>query len=254
MRPFVLTETNLKSVRENPPEVAVLPWGSTEPHNLHLPYGTDAITVTKVGEMACELAWQRGAKVCLLPTIPYGVNSNLFGFPMTINMNPSTQLKVLQDIVESLRHAGVNRLLILNGHGGNDFNPLQRELYDCGVFIAVCNWWMVGSDLAGEIFESTGDHADEMETSVALHLFPEFVAPLSQADDGRTRTTRFEAINRGWVKITRPWHKFTVNSGAGNPAKASAQKGKRYIDAVVARIADFLVELAKAELDEDFPY
>lgn len=254
MRPYVLVETNLQSVRQNPPQAAILPWGATEPHNLHLPYGTDTLTTTQVAERVCQGAWQQGARVYLLPTVPFGVNTNLLAFPLVINMNPSTQLAVLKDVVASLKAAGVKKMLILNGHGGNDFNPLQRELFDCGVFIATCNWWQVCQDQARRIFENIGDHADEMESSVGLHLFPNLMAPLSQADEGKTRVSRFNALEEGWVKITRPWDKLTTNSGVGNPHKATAEKGRQYLDAVVAKLTPFVVEFARAEVDAMFPY
>lgn len=254
MRPYVLQETNLKVVRENPPQVVVLPWGATEPHNLHLPYGTDTFTVTRIGEMACQKAWQKGARVYLLPSMPFGVNTNTLAFPMVINVNPTTQLAILRDVIGSLNAAGVKKFLLLNGHGGNDFNPIQRELFSSGVFFAVCNWYQTCDDVLRKIFDQVGDHADEMESSVGLHLFPDMMAPLSQADDGRTRTTRFDAINQGWVKITRPWDKLTMNTGVGNPHKATAEKGRKFIDLAVERIATFLTELAQTEMDALFPY
>ena len=82
-RPYVLAEANQKQIAERKIEVAVLPWGATEHHNMHLPYGNDAITVTKIGELICQKAYEAGAGVCLLPTIPFGCNSNLLAFPMT---------------------------------------------------------------------------------------------------------------------------------------------------------------------------
>lgn len=254
MRPYVLQETNLKAVRENPPQVVVLPWGATEPHNLHMPYGTDTLTVTCICEQACQQAWQKGARAYLLPSMPFGVNTNTLAFPLVINMNPSTQLAVMRDVVESLKAAGVKKLLLINGHGGNDFNPIQRELFASGVFIAVCNWYQVCDDVLRKVFEQPGDHADEMETSVGLHLFPNLMAPLSQADAGKTRTTRFEAINQGWVKITRPWNKLTTNTGVGNPQKATAEKGRKFLEMAAERIGTFLAELAQAEMDALFPY
>jgi creatinine amidohydrolase len=254
MRPYLLAETNLKSVRENPPQAVILPWGATECHNMHLPYATDALTVTAIGERVCQMAWQEGARAYLLPTMAFGVNTNTQAFPLVINMNPTTQLAVLKDVIASLKATGVRKLLILNGHGGNEFGALQRELFSSGVFVASCNWYTVCSDMARSLFDEPGDHADEMETSVGLHLFPNLVAPLSQADEGRTRTVRFKAIAEGWVKITRPWDKLTTNSGVGNPAKATAEKGRRYIEAAVAKLASFVVEFAKAEMDPLFPF
>ena len=70
LRPWKLAEINYGYVKDHPYEVAVLPLGATEPHNLHLPYGTDVFEADIVGEKICEEAHRRGAKVALLPTIP----------------------------------------------------------------------------------------------------------------------------------------------------------------------------------------
>ena len=254
MRPYVLAETQYQSVKDTSYEVAVLPIGATEPHSLHLPYANDTITVTRVGELACERAWQGGARVCLLPAIPFGVNTNQLAFPMVINMNPTTQLTVIRDVVDSLASYGVRKLVLLNGHGGNELGWVLRELYGGEVFLSLINWWTVPADQAGRIFSQTGDHADEMETSVAMHLHPALTAPPETADEGKTRASRFEAINRGWVKITRPWHLLTTHSGVGDPRAATAEKGKQYVEIAVERISQYLVELAAARIDKTFPY
>ena len=90
MRPWKLAEVNYGIVKEQSYEVAVLPLGATEPHNLHLPYGTDIFEADLVGEKICEAAWNRGAKVVLLPTIPYGTQTNQMQFPLAMNLNPAT--------------------------------------------------------------------------------------------------------------------------------------------------------------------
>jgi creatinine amidohydrolase len=74
------------------------------------------------------------------------------------------------------------------------------------------------------------------------------------ADDGAAAPTRFEAINRGWVSITRPWHLVSKNTGLGDPKAATAEKGQQLMDLLVERLAQFLVELAAAKKDESFPY
>ena len=74
------------------------------------------------------------------------------------------------------------------------------------------------------------------------------------ADEGRKTPTRFEAVERGWVSITRPWHLLTTNAGAGNPHAATAEKGRRLLELLVERLAQFLVELSNAPLDERFPF
>src|SRR5437763_802225 len=104
-----------------------------------------------------------------------------------------------------------------------------------------------------QLFEDAGDHAGEMETSMALAHFADLVR-MDQADEGRLAPTRFEAVNRGWVEITRPWHLLTTNSGAGDPRPATAAKGEALTEIVVERLAAFLVELSAAPIDERFPY
>ena len=259
-RPWILSEINYGFVKQCAYQVAVLPTGATEPHNLHLPYGTDLFEAEAIASRACEAAWKRDAKVVMLPPIPFGTETNQAAFPLSINLNPSTLAKMIADITESLTGCGIRKLLILNSHGGNDFKPVLREMHgktDCNLFL--CDWFRdLSSDVQRDIFDDPGDHAGEMETALALAFFPEFVAMTEDgklnADAGDTKSTRFEAVNRGWVSITRPWHLLTTNTGVGNPHPATAEKGQRLMDVLVDRLSDFLVELSTAELDDQFPF
>ncbi len=111
----------------------------------------------------------------------------------------------------------------------------------------------MAADVYPQIFDRPGEHADEVETSLGLAFFPDLVRP-ELADDGAARPTRLEAINRGWVSITRPWHLVSKNTGLGDPAAATADKGRRLMDVLVERLAGFLAELAAAPMNETFPY
>lgn len=260
-RPWLLSEINYGYVKEHPYQVAVLPMGATEPHNLHLPYGTDAYEADGIGSRACELAWQHGAKVVMLPTMPYGTETNMMEFPLAMNVNPSTLTRMISDIVDSLAKHKVLKLVILNSHGGNDFKPVLRELTDkTPVKLFLCEWYRgMSADFSKQIFASPDDHAGEAETSLIQFLKPHLVAtdPTTgklTADAGSVAKTRFEAINQGWVSITRPWHLLTTNSGSGNPHAASAEKGQQFLEAVAERFASFLVELSASPLDEKFPF
>lgn len=259
MRPWILSEVNYGYIKENPYQVAVLPLGATEPHNLHLPYGTDVFEGTAVGEQICEAAHQRGAKVVLLPTVPFGTETNLRRFPLAINVQPTTLFRFVRDIVESLAQSGVKKIVLLNSHGGNEMKALLRELYgfvDAHVFL--CNWYQVCADQYDSIFEHRDDHAGEMETSFILATHPHLVARTPDgalaADDGTLAKTRFDAINRGWVGLTRPWHLLTTNSGAGYPHRASAEKAQKLMQVLVERLSTFLVELSNSPLDDRFPF
>lgn len=259
MRPWVLAETNYANTKHNHYEVAVLPLGATEPHNLHLPYGTDTLEGDVIGGHLCEAAHRSGARVILLPTIPYGTETNMRELPLALNLNPSTLNQMVTDLIESLVGSGIRKILLLNSHGGNDLKPLLRELAgktEAHVFL--CNWYRALTDEYARIFERPEDHAGEMETSIALAYFPHLVARNEDgslaADDGATNRSRFQAVNEGWVSITRPWHLLTSNSGSGNPHAATPEKGRRMMDVLIDRVATFLVELSEAEIDERFPF
>lgn len=256
MNEYVLAEQTHAFIRSQPWEVGVLPFGATEPHNLHMPYGTDNYEVELVGRRACEKAYRAGARVLLLPTIPFGVNTNHLKVPgaLTCSVTPSTLMRLLADLVDAFERQGLQKLVLLNGHGGNELKPLTRELHHRSkVFLCVCDWYRMATDLYPTIFEKPGEHADEVETSLGLAYFPELLH-LEQADEGASRPSRFEAINRGWVSITRPWHLVTTNTGLGDPRHATADKGCRLMDAVVDRLARFLIDLSASPIDESFPY
>jgi creatinine amidohydrolase len=242
MRPYILAETNWREVQQTAYEVAVLPWGATEAHNLHLPYATDVYEAAAIAEEAARLAWQAGARVIALPALPFGVNTGQLDIPLTINMNPTTQLAVLRDVVESLELQGIPRLVILNGHGGNDFKFILRELQGASeVFVAVLNWWTCVD--TKPFFDEPGDHGGELETSVMMFLQPGLVL-LENAGDGRTHGFTVGALREGWAWAPREWRRATVDTGVGDPRSATREKGERYFRAVTEKIAGFLKELA----------
>lgn len=256
MRPFVLAEQTHAAVRDVAWQAAVLPFGATEPHNLHMPYGTDTIQVEELGRRACAVAWEQGARVALLPAVPFGVNTNHLKIPggLACSLTPTTLLAIISDLVEALSLQGIKKLVLLNGHGGNELKPLTRQLFHrTDVFLCVCDWYRMAADLYPAIFEQPGEHADEVETSLGLAYFPDLMR-VELADDGAARPSRFEAINKGWVSITRPWHLVSANTGLGDPRPATAAKGEQLMGQLAARLGGFLAELAKAEKDERFPY
>ena len=248
-RPWILAESTWKTVDATPYDVAILPWGATEAHNYHLPYATDTIQCDHVAARAAERAWASGARVVVLPTVPFGVQTTQIDIKLTLNMNPSTQAAVLRDIVSSLEHQKIRKLLVLNGHGGNDFRQMIRELQlQTTVFLATINWWSCVDVRA--FFEETGDHAGEAETSAMLHLAPELVLPLAEAGSGHARRPKLVGLREGWAWSPRQWTRVTSDTGIGNPAKATAEKGEAYVTAAVEKIAKFLVELAEVRVED----
>lgn len=248
-RPYVLAETNWKSVKETYYTVAILPWGATEAHNYHLPYATDNIQAEQIAIKSAKLAWNNHAKIVVLPTIPFGVNTGQMDISLCMNLNPSTQYAILKDIVNDLAKHNIHKLVIINGHGGNNFKQIIRELSleFPEVFVCALNWWNCVNTT--RYFEEPGDHAGELETSVMMHLTPNLVLPLNDAGNGLEKTFKITGLKEGWVSAQRKWTSISNDTGVGNPKKASKEKGEIFIKAVSEKIGDFFTELHHANLE-----
>lgn len=250
-RPWILAEQPLSAVKAANYQLAVLPWGATEAHNLHLPYGTDTYESEAIAAESARRAWARGTRVSVLPAVPFGVNTTQLDIPFTLNVNPTTQLALLGDLVAALEGQGVRKLVILNGHGGNDFKWMIRELQPrTRVFLCTLDWWKAVD--ARPFFDVPGDHAGELETSVMQSIMPRLVRPLDEAGEGHARTWRVAALREGWAWAPRQWTKVTGDTGVGDPRAATAERGARFVDAVCERIAGFLVELAAMDVNDPY--
>ena len=252
--PYILQNTQWKNVKDKDWEVAVLPWGATEPHNYHLPYGTDTFETEYIAAKSARIAWEQGAKIMVLPTIPFGVNTGQMDLPFCINMNPGTQFEVLKDVIKSLVIQGIKKLFILNGHGGNEFRHMIRELkvIQPEIFISTLDWYKTLDNL--KYFDEPGDHAGEMETSIMLHIQPDICLPIKEAGNGKSAGFSLKGIKEGWVWAPREWKKISKDTGIGNPSKATADKGKRFLNDLIEKIASFLVELDKSDPDDLYEY
>jgi creatinine amidohydrolase len=249
MRPYILAETNWDALKNRNFELAVLPWGATEAHNYHLPYSTDNIEADLIAAESAKLAWDNGAKIIVLPTIPYGVNTGQRDIYLDININPSTQLALLSDIINVLNHQKILKLLILNSHGGNDFKPVIRELgvkYP-SMFLCVSNWYQALNRM--EYFHNPGDHAEEMETSLMLYLRPDLVLPVEKWGEGKVKKFKIKAFSEGWTWAERKWSEISEDTGIGNPKLASIDKGAKYFQDLTIKISKLLCDLCEADIE-----
>lgn len=248
IRPYILAETNWKAVRDTKFDVAILPWSATEAHNYHLPYSTDTIECDHIAAEAARKAWESGAKVIVLPTVPFGVQSGQLDIPLCLHINPSTQAAILYDLAQTLQRHSVQKLVILNGHGGNDFKSIIRELQPkLDLFLCSLNWYTAVPPK--QYFDVPGDHAGELETSMILHCAPDLVLPLNEAGPGTEKRFKIEGLRNGIAWAPRQWTKISADTGVGDPKLASAEKGKRFGEAATDKIASFLVDLSKTAID-----
>ena len=252
-RCYVLLEANYQQALEYRPNVAVLPWGACEAHNYHLPHGSDVIESSRIAERAAQLAFDRGSKPIVLPAIPYGNNAQQQDQVATIHCSTGTAAAILDDVAASLIRQDIDRLVILNGHGGNEFKPLVRDAQlKHHIFITLINFWQVCPEVYDEIYDVPGDHADEMETSLLLHLCPEWVA-LDQAGQGTRKPFAIEGLSQSGVWTPRPWSQVHPDTGCGDPSAATAEKGAQHFELVTEAIGDILLAISKATKG-DLPY
>jgi len=246
----LLANTTWKTVKATNYEVAVLPWAATEAHNYHLPYATDIIEGEAIAGEAGRIAWAAGAKVIVLPCIPFGVNTGQTDITLDMNLMPSTQLHILRDLITVLDRQGIKKLVVFNSHGGNNFRTMLRELgVEFPEMLLVETNWFKAIDRE-EYVEEGGDHADEVETSLVLHLRPDLVGPLEEAGDGAEKQPRIAAFKEPWVWRERPWSTITESTGTGDPRKATAEKGARLFKDLTEKFAKLFVDIAAVDKDD----
>lgn len=200
--------------------VAVVPIGSLEQHGLHLPVDTDTRTATFVAEHA---AIRAGVPTLVLPAIPYGLSIHHMAHGGTVTLRVQTVLALLEDVCRSVCDQGIDRMLILSGHGGNRgaIGAAAQELsFRLGRQIEACCWFDLIEDQIDAIMEGPihdVGHSGEAETSAMLYLAPEEV-----------RTDRLTLV----PGIT------------DDPRRGSRDKGERMLAAAVEAVAERIRHLA----------
>ena len=251
--PGLLEEMSVDDVRAFDPEVVVLPLGSTEPHGPHLPMGTDTYQVTRLCRLAVEQANNKGGRVLLYPTLPITNNANFRKFPFALRVSIRTLMSVIVDIVTQCKEDGVNKVVIVNGHGGNPatINAALREISGMDDMPFVCST----SDIVPEGFvspiEHPSDHAGESETSRMMWIRPDLVRE-DKLDNNPIGRLRVKALAN--THFVRPWHLYVPVSAGGETRASSAEKGKAIVEANAEGLAGLLLELSQTPYGENFPY
>ena len=244
-----LTILSYGKIKDNQYDLPIVPWGATEPHNYHLPYLTDAIISHRIAVDALTYAMDNSdIQGMVLPPVTFGSqNPGQLNKPFCIHARYETQKAILTDIVASLDRQGFSKLVIVNGHGGNSFTNMLRDLLvDYPHFlIAVVSWFSIVPQ--SDYFEEKDDHAGEMETSVMLYYHPELVT-MSEAGDGTAKPFAIPSFRDKTAWIPRNWGIISADTGVGNPKKATAEKGERYTKVVVEKIGQLFIDFVTKEL------
>jgi creatinine amidohydrolase len=237
-----LTAPEIRALAARGRALAVLPVGALEQHGPHLPAGTDSLIAAALAVRAARLAGPT-EPVLVLPAIWTGMSEEHLPFGGTIALDYAGLAGVLRGVVRSLRALGFARLLVVNGHGGNDA-PLavaSRELALEFAFpiVAALPWRLIPDTLRGVLEAQSGvQHACEAETSVMLALAPELVRLDRMAPPAEGGVAANPALTRFWSFAERA----PATGVRGDPRAASAAKGEKLMaamaDALAAAIRD----------------
>lgn len=233
-----LTREEIGDVAPN--ALTVLPVGSTEQHGPHLASGTDAALVTAIATRAAAAA-TRPDTILLAPTLAYGASDHHLPFGGTLSLRVATFQLVLADVLRSAAEAGVGRVFVLNGHGGNAaacaiaVTEAAREL---GLVAAAA----MPGDLVDpkEIEGPVHGHAGSFETSLMLALHPDHVRPeLAGPSPGGGARKRPKGLVVG-----EPGRWQELDGFTDRPDEASRSRGERALAACVAAVAAAFEQLA----------
>jgi creatinine amidohydrolase len=247
MRFYEMSWPALRQVRRDG-VVVVVPIAACEQHGRHLPVFTDTLLVTAVAEAAEQ---RLPDKVLLLPTLWLGASHHHLPFGATLSLDASRHAELLAELLRSLLDDGYRRLLVLNGHGGN-LDPLHVALRQLQPSYRHCllvgaAYWELAADAFAELSEGPRKymgHACEMETSMLLALRPDLV----RLEEARDEEPPEEPALRG-LFLAEDMAQRTQHGVIGYPQRATAEKGRRYLDAAVQRT----VEVVEALLARPLP-
>lgn len=232
---------DIKAAIERGFTTAVVGVGSTEQHGPHLPTMTDA----RIGDEVAHLVALKLGEALQARTVDVGVSEHHLTFPGTLSLRPETLKMILRDYVDSLVRSGFRRIVFVPTHGGNFATVEQtiveaREAHPDTVVIGYTD--LLGltgflNQVSAEhriTAEESGAHAGENETSIMMALEPDLVVP------ERFAPGYLGPLGEREVKIVLESGMPALSSSGvlGDPQKASAEKGRIYLE----RLAAFLVE------------
>ena len=224
-------------------DLALVPVGSTEQHGPHDPLGTDFLAAEAVAERTADRVED---DVMVTPPIPVGVSREHRQFTGTLWVSPDTFRSYVREVAESLCHHGWNRIVLVNGHGGNAaaLGELAGELSRDEEALVVPFTWFDAAEGSVDM-----GHAGPLETSFLLHEHPDLVRA-DRLEDGRDGGAARWGDWVSGVNLAHDTATFTENGTVGDPTKASAQEGEQLLDSATAALADLLAALAERPIDQ----
>jgi creatinine amidohydrolase len=244
----------LQSAGQADQVVAVLPVAAIEQHGPHLPLSVDATLLQGVIDAALPQL-PADLPVLFLPPQNVGLSPEHIRFPGTLTLSPATVIALWTEIGECVARAGIQKLLLFNGHGGNvaAMDIVARELRQrCGLLVYSASWFSLPlpDAVAGQFSAEEhrfGIHGGEIETSMMLHLAPATVR-MEHARDWRSssqdRAERYRLLGNGKsAKMGWAMQDYHPAGAVGNAAAATADRGRAVVQAAAEALVQLLQEL-----------
>ena len=230
--------------------IAVLPTGSLEQHGRHLPVGTDSLLAEAVATEAADRAADNGVETVVFPAVWTGFSPHHVPLGGTVTLEKETMLALLEDVCESIAEMGFDRILMVNGHGGN--GPITALVAGDlgvslqGVEVAELTYFDLAGDAAPDI--RTGDpgsayHAGEFETALMLYLHEELVDREAAVDDPVTPLSEYsprDMFEGGPLGTRQTYDRLSEDGARGEPTLATAEAGRQLFEAICTELAAVL--------------
>ena len=256
-----MTWPEVDAARDAGVDAVLIPIGSTEQHGRHLPLDTDCLIARELCRLAAQAAEDDGLRVLVAPTLNVTLSWYHMQFPGSLRLSTTTFLQVFREVCDSLAHHGFERLIAVNGHGGNIAAltvAVNHTMETTGRRVFLVQWWDLAADVLAEI-EGPMIHAEEAETSIALALGQRMI----EAQTSRDAFDRGEAVRAAGL----PWTSFgkygmthkgpgvvvpmdmlrdiTASGVVGDATKARRETGERVVAALIPRMVQVTREFAR---------
>lgn len=232
-------------------KVPIITWGSCEPHGEHLPYATDGLLANIITYESVEKTGLENIFMVLPPICFGSQNVGQTNKRFCLHVSSTTQLYFLRDIVRSLVNQSFHCLVIINGHNGNDFKLLVRDIENefPGFKIYVCNYLSVldkekTRELVHKKLDYEDDHAGFTETALMMYYYDNLVdTQYIIKDDSCDKKLPKKDLQYFWTP--RDFDIYAYNTRIGYAGEASAKDGKILSEYITDEISSELIKISK---------
>ena len=234
-------------------ELVLVPVGAHEQHGPNIAVSTDTVSADALCRAAAGIL---GPRVAVAPAVPWGVSWHHLRFPGTIALRPATLIAVLEDVVASLAAHGVQRFLVVNGHGGNNAaiaTAVEQIKHETGVPLvaAVFGYALIVEQAAALLPPAAIGHAGADEAALVMAVAPHLAKPAAFSP---AETTGAQAESAALLRayggvLARPYHEVTRNGATGDATSATAEVGQQILDGAARRLAEIVEVLLRESRD-----